>query len=232
MSRRKQGRSYGSLPAENGKFAIVEGYKLARTNIVFTLSAGRSNCFAVTSWSKGEGKSTATTNLAISFSKMDKKVILVDADLRRPNVANLLNIEKKVGLTDYLSGLSPYEDIICKDVLPNLDVITCGTIPPNPSELLGSAEMTSFVEMIKENYDYVIFDTPPVGVVADALLLNQHILGFVAVVRENSTTHKDVENLIQNITLAQSKIIGFIKVGCSLQDEKYSKSGKYYKYGY
>lgn len=232
MSRRKQGRSYGSLPVENGKFAIVEGYKLARTNIVFTLSAGRSNCFAVTSWSKGEGKSTATTNLAISFSKMDKKVILVDADLRRPNVTNLLNIEKKVGLTDYLSGLSSYEDIICKDVLPNLDVITCGTIPPNPSELLGSAEMTSFVEMIKENYDYVIFDTPPVGVVADALLLNQYILGFVAVVRENTTTHKDVENLIQNITLAQSKIIGFIKVGCSLQDEKYSKSGKYYKYGY
>lgn len=232
MSRKKQGRSYSSLPVENGKFAIVEGYKLARTNIVFTLSAGRSNCFAVTSWSKGEGKSTATTNLAISFSKMDKKVILIDADLRRPNVANLLNVDKKVGLTDYLSGLASYEDILCEDVLPNLDVISCGTIPPNPSELLGSAEMTSFVEKVKEIYDYVIFDTPPVGVVADALLLNQHILGFVAVVRENSTTHKDVENLIQNITLAQSKIIGFIKVGCTLQDEKYSKGGKYYKYSY
>lgn len=232
MSKRKQGKSYSTLPVENGKFAIVEGYKLARTNIVFTLSAGRSNCFAVTSWSKGEGKSTATTNLAISFSKMDKKVILVDADLRRPNVANLLNVDKKVGLTDYLSGLAPYEDIVCKDVLPNLDVITCGTIPPNPSELLGSSEMTSFVEMVKEKYDYVIFDTPPVGVVADALLLNQHILGFVAVVRENSTTHKDVESLIQNVTLAQSKVIGFIKVGCSLQNEKYSKGGKYYKYSY
>lgn len=232
MSKKKQGRSYSSLPVENGKFAIVEGYKLARTNIVFTLSAGRSNCFAVTSWSKGEGKSTATTNLAISFSKMDKKVILIDADLRRPNVANLLNVEKKVGLTDYLSGLATYDNIICKDVLPNLDVVTCGTIPPNPSELLGSAEMTSFVERVKESYDYVIFDTPPVGVVADALLLNQHILGFVAVVRENSTTHKDIENLVQNITLAQSKVIGFIKVGCSLQDEKYSKGGKYYKYSY
>ena len=92
--------------------------------------------------------------------------------------------------------------------------------------------MTRFVEKVKDNYDYVIFDTPPVGVVADALLLNQHILGFVAVVRENSTTHKDIENLVQNINLAHSKVIGFIKVGCSLQDEKYTKSGKYYKYGY
>lgn len=163
---------------------------------------------------------------------MDKKVILIDADLRRPNVANLLNIEKRQGLTDYLSGLASYEDIIAEDVLPNLDVITCGTIPPNPSELLGSEEMTRFVEKVKDNYDYVIFDTPPVGVVADALLLNQYILGFVAVVRENSTTHKDIENLVQNINLAHSKVIGFIKVGCSLQDEKYTKSGKYYKYGY
>ena len=232
MSKNKQGKAYGSIGIENGKFAIVEGYKLARTNIVFTLSSGRSNCFAVTSWSTGEGKSTATTNLAISFSKMDKKVILIDADLRRPNVANLLNIEKRQGLTDYLSGLASYEDIIAADVLPNLDVITCGTIPPNPSELLGSEEMTRFVEKVKDSYDYVIFDTPPVGVVADALLLNQHILGFVAVVRENSTTHRDIENLVQNINLAHSKVIGFIKVGCSLQDEKYTKSGKYYRYGY
>lgn len=82
---------------------------------------------------------------------MDKKVILIDADLRRPNVANLLNIEKRQGLTDYLSGLASYEDIIAEDVLPNLDVITCGTIPPNPSELLGSEEMTRFVEKVKDN---------------------------------------------------------------------------------
>ncbi len=232
MNKNKNGRVYGNMTAESGKFAIVEGYKLARTNIVFTLSSGRSNCFAVTSWSKGEGKSTATTNLAISFSKMDKKVILLDADLRRPNVANLLNVNNKVGLTDHLSSLASYEDVIVKDVLPNLDVVTCGTIPPNPSELLGSEEMARFIEKIKDSYDYVIFDTPPVGVVADALLLNQYILGFVAVVRENVTTHKDIENLVQNITLAHSKVIGFIKVGCSLNDEKYTKGGKYYKYSY
>lgn len=215
----------------DSKFAIVEGYKIARTNMVFSLSAAESNVVAFTSWSKGEGKSTATANLAISFSKMDKKVLLIDADLRRPNVHNLMKLQNSAGLSEVIGKFKSFDEVINRDVLPYLDVLTSGSIPPNPSELLASQNFSAMLEVLRKDYDYIILDTPPVGVVADALILKDLVAGYVVVVREKFTTHGDIEKALQSIRLADSKVLGFLKVGCAASERKYSKGQYgYYKY--
>lgn len=215
----------------DSKFAIVEGYKIARTNLVFSLSAAESKIVVVTSWSKGEGKSTATANLAISFSKMGKKVLLLDCDLRRPNLHNLLRIQNNAGISEVVSKLKTADEVINKDVLPCLDVLTAGAIPPNPSELLASQGFESLLHSMEERYDYIIIDTPPIGIVTDSLILKDFICGYVLVVREKVTTHGDIEKALQSINLADSKVIGFLKVGCTMTEKKYAK-GKYGYYKY
>lgn len=213
--------------SDKSKFAIVESYKAARTNIMFSLSADDDKIFAITSYSKGEGKSTVSANLAISFSKMEKKVLLVDSDLRRPNIHNIFKIENTVGLSNIIGKMTDFEEAIHRDVLTNLDIITSGTIPPNPSELLCSARFVNLVKKLYQEYDYIIFDTPPVGVVSDALLLKDLVAGFVVVLRERSTTHGDIQNLLESAKLADSKLLGFIKVGC-ISTKRRSKRGYYY----
>ena len=217
--------------SDKSKFAIVESYKAARTNIMFSLSADdEKKAFAVTSYSKGEGKSTASANLAISFSKMEKRVLLVDCDLRRPNIHNILKIENTKGLSNVIGKMVSFNEAVHYNVLPNLDIITSGTVPPNPSELMCSS---SFVDMIKtryDEYDYIIFDTPPIGVVADALLLKDLIAGFVLVVRERSTTHGDLQKLHDGINLADSKALGVLEVGCMRSNKKSKKGYYYYQY--
>ncbi len=216
--------------SSDSKFAIVEGYKIARTNLVFSLTASNNNCVAVTSWSKGEGKSTATVNLAISFAKMNKRVLLIDTDLRRPNLHNLLKLDNERGVSDVIAGMGDFDSEVHRDVISHLDVLTSGAIPPNPSELIASPTFAELLERVKTEYDYVIMDTPPLGVVADTLLLKDFVGGYVMVVREKVTTHGDIENALQNIRLADSKVLGFLKVGCTIRSKGYK--GNRYNYGY
>ena len=216
----------------DSKFAIVEGYKIARTNLVFSLTASENNAVAITSWSKGEGKSTATVNIAISFAKMGKKVLLIDTDLRRPNVHNLLKIGNESGVSEIIGQLNTFEASVNRDVIANLDVLTSGAIPPNPSELLASAAFEQLITRLKEEYDYIIMDTPPLGVVADTLLLKEFVAGYVLVVREKITTHGDIERSLQNIRLADSRILGYLKVGCSLHHRSGYKKYNNYHYSY
>ncbi|MEE0873003.1 MAG: CpsD/CapB family tyrosine-protein kinase [Ruminococcus sp.] len=218
--------------SEKGKFAIVESYKAARTNIMFALSADDNKIFAVTSYSKGEGKSTVSANLAISFSKMEKRVLLVDCDLRRPNIHNIFKLENTVGVSNVIGKMAEYEETVHRDVLPNLDILTSGTIPPNPSELICSAKFVNLIKSLYDEYDYIIFDTPPIGVVSDALLLKDLIAGFVVVLRERSTTHGDIQNLLESIKLTDTKLLGFVKVGCTHTKHIGKKGYYYYQYYY
>lgn len=215
--------------SDNSRFAIVESYKSARTNIMFSLSGDDDKVFAVTSYSKGEGKSTVSSNLAISFAKMEKRVLLLDCDLRRPNLHNIFKLENKTGLSNVIGKMGSFEETVHRDVLPNLDILTSGTIPPNPSELIGSNRFTQLVQRAKADYDYIIIDTPPIGVVADALLLKDLVAGYTVVVRERSTTHGDIQNLLEGIKMADCKLLGFIKVGC-VRTKKRGKRGYYYYY--
>lgn len=216
--------------SDKSKFAIVESYKSARTNIMFSLSAGDKKTFAVTSYSKGEGKSTVSANLAISFSKMEKRVLLIDCDLRRPNVHNIFKIDNINGLSNIVGKMVTFEDAVKRDVLNNLDILTAGTVPPNPSEIMCSSTFVELIKGLYEDYDYIIFDTPPIGVVADALLLKDLIAGFVVVVRERSTTHGDLQKIIDGTKLSDSKILGIIEIGCDLGQGKRKKGYYYYQY--
>lgn len=218
-----------AVMSDKGKFAIVESYKAARTNIMFSLSATDKKSFAVTSYSKGEGKSTVSANLAISFSKMEKKVLLIDADLRRPNLHNIFKLENSKGISDVAGKMAKFEDFVHRDVLPNLDCLVSGTVPPNPSELMCSSTFVSLINRLYDEYDYIIFDTPPIGVVADALLLKDLVAGFVMVVHERSTTHGDIQKIIESVKLADSKVLGMIKVGCAYTD-KLNRRSYYYQY--
>lgn len=127
----KKSKSQVTVNNKN-KFAIVESYKIARTNIMFSLSASEKKAFAVTSYSKGEGKSTVASNLAISFSKMESKVLLVDCDLRRPNVHNIFKIDNTKGLADVIGKMINFDQAVQKNVLPGLDILVSGTIPAKP----------------------------------------------------------------------------------------------------
>ena len=216
----------------DSKFAIVEGYKIARTNLVFSLTAQESNCVAVTSWSKGEGKSTATVNLAISFAKMGKHVLLIDTDLRRPNLHNLLKLKNDTGLSDIIGQFGEFQTAVHRDAVANLDVLTSGAIPPNPSELLASPYFAELIKKAKEEYDYVIMDTPPLGVVTDTLLLKDFVGGYVMVVREKVTSHGDIERALQSIKLADTRVLGFLKVGCEMRSRGYGYNKFRYRNNY
>ncbi|MBQ3300326.1 MAG: CpsD/CapB family tyrosine-protein kinase [Ruminococcus sp.] len=229
---KKTEKNYNSADAisEKSKFAIVESYKSARSNIMFSLSAEDQKVFAVTSYAKGEGKSTVSANLAISFSKMERRVLLVDCDLRRPNLHNIFKVENTVGLSNVIGKMADFEDAVKHNVIPNLDIMPSGTIPPNPSELLCSPGFEKLVKGLIDEYDYIIFDTPPIGVVADALLLKDRVAGYVVVLRERSTTHGDIQKMLESIKLADTKILGFIKVGCTQNKKRAGRGYYYYQY--
>lgn len=221
--------------SESTPFAITEAYNTARTNTMFAVSTGNRKIIAVTSSNPSEGKSTTCANFAISFANAGFKVLLVECDMRKPTVAKNFNIKPKNGLSSVLGGFCTVNDAINPDVMKGLDIIAAGDIPPNPSELLGSEAMKTFLIASAESYDYVFLDTPPVNVVTDSQLMNDVIAGIVFVVRENSTTHSDIQSALEKIRLANGKTLGFIKTFGHV-----SKSGRYgnkysyssYKYGY
>lgn len=226
----KDAKSNVSNLSDKNKFALVESYKVARTNIMFSLAASEKKIFAVTSYSKGEGKSTASSNLAISFSKMEKRVLLIDADLRRPNIHNIFKIGNDFGLSNVVSKMITFEESVNRNVINNLDVLPAGIIPPNPSELLCSNSFKRLMEKITEEYDYIIIDTPPIGVVADALMLKDYIAGFVVVVRERCTTHRDLGRILESMRLADAKVIGLVEVGCDISAKRGKKNYSFYQY--
>lgn len=222
------------LLSENTPFAITEAYNTARTNIMFAASTSKSKrkIVAVTSSNPSEGKSTTCANIAISFANAGFKTLLVECDLRKPVMAKSFGVKPKNGLSSILGGFCTVKDAICSEVMSNLDIITTGDIPPNPSELLASESMKIFLQASSDDYDYVFLDTPPVNVVTDSQLMNTEIAGLVFIVRESSTVHPDIQNALEKIRLANGKALGFVKTFC--KPEKSGRYGKKYgsKYGY
>lgn len=156
-------------------------------------------------------------------------VLLIDSDLRKPVQHTMLLLENKKGLSTLLAGMSDdITDIINKDVYPNLDVLTSGSIPPNPAELIQSARMDKLLENVGDQYDYVFIDTPPVNVVTDALLYSGRVSGIMFVVKEDHTTHAEINEALKKASMTGAKILGFLKVGCSAGE----KTGTGYKYKY
>lgn len=219
--------TYSGAPLDNSvKFAISEGYKIARTNMLFSVASDDFHTVVFTSASSHEGKSTTAINMSVSVAKAGKKTLLIDADMRKPTINRRLKLENKKGLSDILGGFCKLEEGISYGVHENLDVIGTVTIPPNPSELLGSKRMEEMVKDLQTKYDMIIIDTPPVDVVIDSQLMNKYISGIVFIVKENSTMHPDIRRSLNNIELADGKVIGFIKTSCEPKVKR-SYRGRY-----
>lgn len=216
-------------------FFIREAYKTLRTNVSFALAnAEDSKVVLVTSSQQSEGKSITAINLAISYAQMERKVLVIDCDLRRPKVARLLRIATPEGLSNLLmSRTKTAESLIVRSDIKNLDVLPAGDIPPNPSELLASPKMEQVLAELKEKYDLIVLDTPPVNMVTDAVALAPQTDGVLFVVRANITERGAVIHAVEQLEYTKIKILGFILNGVDLEHTSYGYSKQHYKrYGY
>ena len=160
------------ISIKNPKSPIAEAYRGIRTSIEFSNLDKNLQVITVTSSMQNEGKSTVLANLAVSFANLDKKVLIMEGDLRNPSVHRMFNISNIKGLTDILLQNKVFADCVhCTDV-KNLHVLTCGAIPPNPSEMLSSKKIRDFIESLREYYDYIFIDAPPIGIVTDAGIIS------------------------------------------------------------
>lgn len=220
-------------PGENQikNFQVKEAYKTARTNIVYSIIKQGCRKITFTSSVKGEGKTVTSMNIACALAQqINTKVLIIECDLRAPRIHTVFKLDSTPGLTNYFNNECTIDDIIQKAATPNLNVICCGAIPPNPMELLSSDHMKELIETLEEKYDYIIFDTPPVGVVSDAVPLMKLSDGVVIVTKHNYTTYPDLSKTIETIKRADSKILGTIVNKVNLPS---SQKNKYYKkYGY
>lgn len=215
-------------------FQIKESYKKARTNITYSVVKKGCKEIAFTSSRKGEGKTLTATNVAIALAQqVDTKVLIVECDLRRPRVHSALGITPAPGITNYLNFECSDSDIVRKTKLENLDAICYGAIPPNPSELLASNTMMELIDKMAAIYDYIIFDTPPIGVVIDAMPIIKHADGVVVVVRNNTSTFPEYNKTIDSLKRSGTKILGVIfNEVDSISTKKYGKGYNYGYYGY
>ena len=216
-------------------FAAREAYKLLRTKLQYSF-ADENGCrvIGVSSALSGEGKSLSSINLAYALSQLDKKVLLIDCDMRRPSLSSKLPIDKRTGLSGYLSGLHFLEEIIQNCGLKGeenaFDIISSGHNPPNPIELLSSARMANLLNTLRKAYDYVILDLPPVGEVSDALVVAKQTDGILLVVRRNYSEKAALSLAVRQFAFVESKLLGFV-YNCAVQAEgTYAKS--YYKRTY
>lgn len=241
---RKKGASRQELtPAEElgiiGKnlgFAAAEAYKLLRANIQFALpDEKKCRIVGVTSALGGEGKSTTALNLSYMLAESEKKVLLLEADMRLPTAARRMKLKGKPGLSDLLAGLNSYEEIIQDSkVHEGLKVVVCGSIPPNPSELLGTERMEKAMEEFSRDFDFIVLDLPPVNAVSDALVASRLADGILVVVRQDYASRGEVADTVRRLQYAGAKVLGFVltRSDTLAKGGKYKKYGKYRRYGY
>ncbi len=221
------------LLSDSSHFAIVEAYKKMRTNFLFMLREEK-KVVAFSSTVANEGKTTNCVNLGISFSGVDKKILVIDADMRRPQVHNHLSVPLSPGLSDYL-GEFVEEIPIVKTEYESLDVISAGTLPPSPSELFMTSRFEEMLESLREKYDFILIDTPPVHIVSDLSSFASKIDGVVFVVREKKAQLQTIKKTVEDIYGVGGKVLGFVFNGSEKVElfAKYSYRKKYErKYGY
>jgi tyrosine-protein kinase Etk/Wzc len=207
---------------------VGEAYRSLRTGLLFSKRIGNIRSLVISSVFPGEGKSFTAANLAITLAQQKSKTLLIDADLRRGVLHNNFSSPKKPGLTNYLTGVVPLEGILNETYVPNLSLITCGSLIPNPSELLGSIKMKRFIEGISKRFDFTVFDTPPLIAATDAVVLGTIVDGVTLVIRAGKTGREEAQRKLELFNNVQAKIVGIILNGAGIEiaHEGYS----YYSY--
>ncbi|MGN0243390.1 MAG: CpsD/CapB family tyrosine-protein kinase [Lachnospiraceae bacterium] len=214
---------------EQWDYSRKEAYKSIRANIQFTGEENRVICF--TSCTQGEGKTTTVFSMARVFAESGKKVIFVDADLRKSVVTDRYSTGKiRVGMAQVLSKQKPLDDAICETNIENMDAIFIGDHPSNPSELLGSSEFREMIAVLRERYDFVLIDTPPLGAVIDAALVASVSDASVFVVQHNKISCKFARKVIEQLEQSGCRVVGAIMTKMPVLEGAYynSRYGKYY----
>ena len=215
------------------KSITAESYRSLRTNIQYSSIDKQVKTLVVTSSNAGEGKSTVAGNLAYTFFQNGKRVLIIDCDLRKPSLHRKFNVSNEEGLTDVLVGTSKLNNVM-KKIDDNLYLLTTGTLPPNPAEIIGSNTMENFLEQCKINFDYIILDTPPILPVTDSKLLAIKADATVVVVRSEVSKLKHVSQAFKELEKVNANIIGTILNDVEMYSEKlyydYSNKSKKSKF--
>lgn len=212
----------------NPKSPISEAYRTLRTNIDFSSIDEELKVIMLTSAGPSEGKSTTATNLAVVYAQSERKVLIIDSDLRKPTMHHTFNKSNRIGLTNVLAGRNTLSDAIVETDIPNLDVLPSGPIPPNPSEILSSKRMTAVLEELKEQYDMVVIDTPPALAVADAQIMATKCDGVILVIHSGTTKRDAVVKMKANMDHVKARVIGAV---LNNVDRKSGEGYYYYYYG-
>lgn len=213
-------------------FHVKEAYKAMRTNVMFSVSDEGCRVIGVTSAVPSEGKSTTVLNLAITFAETGTRVLLIDADMRRPNIKRILSATEAAGLADVLANFVEVGETIRPSGYNNLDIIYSGNIPPNPVELLASDNMKNMIDKLKTDYDYILIDTPPINVVTDATVVSRLLHGIILVARENVSKKDELVEALNKLQFVNAKVLGLVlndKVYQSKRSGRYGKYKHYYK---
>ena len=207
---------------------VSENIKSLRTNLQFTAVDADVKTILITSTNAGEGKSFVSANLAMSFAQADKRVLVVDCDLRKGRVHKVFNLPNKNGLSNLLTdNIKNLDKYIQGTSTHNLDVITCGTYPPNPSELLASKKNKKVIDALRVLYDIVIFDGAPIGGLADSVILSSFMDETLIVTRDGATSKNDLIATKESLEKVGAKVAGIV---FNAVDRK--SSSKYYNYYY
>lgn len=210
------------------KSPISEAYRSLRTSIQYARADTPLKSIVVTSPGPQEGKSTTVANLAITIAQMGTKTLLVDTDLRRPVLHSIFNLSRSKGISNYLVGKTELEEVVFKTDIDNLYLMPCGTLPPNPSELLGSKAMKKCVSELKEQFDIILFDSPPIMAVTDAAVLSSEVDGVILVVKAGQTDRNAVIRSYEILRNIPNRILGALLNVVNVE----GVYGSYYYYYY
>ncbi|MBR7132175.1 MAG: CpsD/CapB family tyrosine-protein kinase [Clostridia bacterium] len=234
--KQKKKSSSGSLKLVNNNgpskvpFSVLEAYKNIRVHLTSMLANIDGNVVAISSPNASEGKSTTAVNTAIILSQLEKKVLLIDADIRRASIHKKLKMEKGTGCMDVVLGKAQFEDVILK-YNPFLDVMTAGTSISNSSEIFSFEAFDTLLANLRTEYDYIIIDTPPVNLVSDALVISKKCDGLLLVVRTGVTTYDAFIDTLEHASVLDINILGVVMNGVDGSSGRYGKYGKYGRYG-
>jgi len=204
--------TYDSSPTPIG-----EAYRSLRTNLVFSKATGRVQSFVITSTAPGDGKSFTAANVAISMAQHKSNTLLIDADLRRGVLHNTYGVPKEPGLTNYLTGMVSLQHIINDTLTPNLSLISCGSLLPNPSELLGSHQMRRFMDEARRKFDIIIFDSPPLNAATDAIVIGTRVDAVVLVIRAGITDRNVAKQKLEMFKNVPARLLGAILNGTTTE---------------
>jgi succinoglycan biosynthesis transport protein ExoP len=200
----------GQIAALESRSSVAEAYRVLRTSVMLSSAGGPPKMILVTSGQPGEGKTTTTVNTAVSLAQLGASVLIIDCDLRKPSTHKVFGVDHSRGVSTYLSRDVPIEDLIQKLPVPNLSLLACGPIPPNPAELISSEKMKNMLHLLAERYDHILIDSPPLMHVTDPVILSTMVDGVIIVVHAGKSTRDVVRRARQELTSVGAKIFGVV----------------------